>query len=164
MRFLLLDRIEELVPGERIVAVKNLSLAEEYLLEHFPLSPVMPGVLMLEAMTQAAAWLIRVTNNFSHSLVLLKEANSVKYGKFVEPGQTLKLEVRLVSQEPPRSVVRAGGSVDGRTAVTARLTLESMNLADVDPGLSELDRRLLSQLRDWFSLLWPARQIRLKAS
>ena len=57
MRFTLVDRILELQAGQEITAVKNLSLAEEYLADHFPLFPVLPGVLMLEAMTQAGAWL-----------------------------------------------------------------------------------------------------------
>lgn len=59
MRFTLVDKVVELEPGRRIVAIKNLSLAEEYLADHFPGFPVMPGVFMLEAMTQASAWLIR---------------------------------------------------------------------------------------------------------
>ena len=58
MRFTLVDRIVALEPGKTITAVKNLSLAEEYLADHFPGFPVLPGVLMLEAMTQAAAWLV----------------------------------------------------------------------------------------------------------
>ena len=59
MRFTLLDRITELEPGVKITAVKNLTMAEEYLADHFPQFPVMPGVLMLQAMTEAGAWLVR---------------------------------------------------------------------------------------------------------
>ena len=55
MRFTLLDRIIDFEPGDRITAVKSLAMAEEYLADHFPNFPVMPGVLMLEAMTQAGA-------------------------------------------------------------------------------------------------------------
>src|SRR5438045_4046552 len=78
MRFVLVDRITELHPGQSLVAVKNLSLAEEYLADHFPGFPVMPGVLMLEAMTQAGAWLIGAREDFAHSAVLLKEARNGK--------------------------------------------------------------------------------------
>src|SRR6201996_9275201 len=91
MRFVLIDRITELQTGKSLVAVKNLSLAEEYLADHFPGFPVLPGVLMLESMTQAAAWLVRVSEDFRHSMVVLKEARNVKYSKFVEPGQTLSV-------------------------------------------------------------------------
>src|SRR5690349_1993879 len=59
MRFTLIDRIVELEPGARIKAIKALSMAEEYLGDHFPKFPVLPGVLMLEALTQAGAWLVR---------------------------------------------------------------------------------------------------------
>jgi len=78
MYFSLIDKIDSLEPGKRIVATKSLSLAEEYLQDHFPNFPVMPGVLMLEALTQASAWLIRVSEDFSHSIVVLKEARNVK--------------------------------------------------------------------------------------
>ncbi|MEM8865751.1 MAG: beta-hydroxyacyl-ACP dehydratase, partial [Planctomycetota bacterium] len=62
MRFWLLDAIEEVSPDERLVAVKNVSYSEEYLQDHFPEFPVLPGVFMLEAATQAAAWLLRLTD------------------------------------------------------------------------------------------------------
>ena len=61
MRFTFVDRVMELQPGVKITTVKCLSLAEEYLADHFPRFPVMPGVLMLEAMTEAQRWLIRAT-------------------------------------------------------------------------------------------------------
>ena len=64
MRFTLIDRIVDFQPGVRITAVKSLTMAEEYLADHFPNFPVMPGVLMLEAMTQASAWLIRAERGF----------------------------------------------------------------------------------------------------
>ena len=69
MRFVLIDRIQEIVPGQSLTAVKNLSLAEEYLADHFPGFPVMPGVLMLEAMTQSAAWLVRSTEDFKQQFL-----------------------------------------------------------------------------------------------
>ena len=74
MRFKLLDRIVDLKPGASITAVKSLSLAEDFLADHFPLFPVMPGVFMLEAMTQASAWLIRASENFANSMVVLRES------------------------------------------------------------------------------------------
>lgn len=101
MRFLLIDRILEVESNRcrlsgnqplngqmpRLVGVKNLSLAEEYLGDHFPGFPVMPGVLMLEALTQAGAWLIRELEDFAHSVIILKQAKTIKYGSFVEPGR-----------------------------------------------------------------------------
>src|SRR5262249_5360494 len=91
MKFILLDRITALEPGKRIVPDKALSLAEEYLADHFPTFPVMPGVLMLEALVQSASWLVRATTDFSHSIVVLAEARNVTYKSFVSPGRRLTL-------------------------------------------------------------------------
>src|SRR3954447_18069174 len=99
MRFVLIDRILDVQPGESLRAVKNLSLAEEYLSDHFPGFPVMPGVLMLEALTQAGAWLLRDMEDFAHSIIVLKQAKTIKYGSFVEPGRQLELRVNLISHD-----------------------------------------------------------------
>src|SRR4029077_6520764 len=133
MRFTLIDRVRDLEPGVRIVAVKNLSLAEENLADHFPGFPVMPGVLMLEAMTQAAAWLVRVSEDFAHSTVILKEAKNVKYANFVEPGQTLVVTAEIIEQDGRDVKVKARGEVDGALTVSAKLVLARYNLADDDP-------------------------------
>ena len=109
MRFVLIDRIIDLQPGQSLVAVKNLSLAEEYLADHFPGFPVMPGVLMLEALTQAGAWLIRDMEDFAHSVVLLKQAKTIKYGSFVEPGRQLQLRVELAAHGERESTFKGVG-------------------------------------------------------
>ena len=75
MRFHLLDRIVEVQPGRSLQAVKNLTLGEEYLADHFPGFPVMPGVLMLQTLVEAGAWLLRVSEDFRHSLIVLREAS-----------------------------------------------------------------------------------------
>ena len=154
MRFSLIDRIDELEPGERIAAVKALSMAEEYLADHFPGFPVMPGVLMLEAMTQAAAWLIRATDDFAHSMVVLKEARNVKYGQFVEPGQTLSVTAEIVSRTEGETTLKARGAVDGRTAVKARLVLARYNLVDQQPDRAATDALVKQNMRALFALLW----------
>src|SRR6476661_6736480 len=94
MKFNLLDKIEE-ISDTRVVAVKHVSLAEEYLADHFPTFPVLPGVMMLEALTQAAAWLMHRRTNFAKSFAVLKEARNVKYGRFVAPGEALRVEVEF---------------------------------------------------------------------
>jgi 3-hydroxyacyl-[acyl-carrier-protein] dehydratase len=153
MRFSLIDRIDELEPGTRIVAVKTLSMAEEYLADHFPGFPVMPGVLMLEAMTQAGAWLVRASEEFAHSMVVLREARNVKYGQFVQPGQTLQVSAEIVSQTDRETTLKARGTVEGQTTVSARLVLERYNLADEDPGQASTDAHLKTELRHLFDLL-----------
>src|SRR5205814_9521503 len=89
MRFHLIDRILELEPGKRIRMVKNLTLGEEYLADHFPTFPVMPGVLMLQTLVEGAAWLLRITEDYQHSVIVLREARNVKYGSFMQPGHRM---------------------------------------------------------------------------
>jgi 3-hydroxyacyl-[acyl-carrier-protein] dehydratase len=156
MRFKLLDRIIEVKPGERITAVKNLSLAEDYLSDHFPHFPVMPGVLMLEAMTQAAAWLVRVSEDFRHSMVVLREARNVKYADFVQPGQSLTVTATLMSQDERESKVKVNGTVDGRLNVAARLVLARYNLADGNPARASADAHVIRQMRWQYEVLCAA--------
>jgi len=155
MRFTLLDRIIELEPGAKITAVKNLSMAEEYLADHFPGFPVMPGVLMLEAMTQAGAWLIRASEDFAHSVVTLKEARNVKYANFVRPGQMLTVTAEVLSQDERETKLKAQGTVEGQTVVSARLVLERYNLAADDSGRAVTDEVVKLKLRELFALLYP---------
>jgi 3-hydroxyacyl-[acyl-carrier-protein] dehydratase len=154
MRFTLLDRIVELEAGKRIVAVKSLSLAEEYLADHFPSAPVMPGVLMLEALVQASAWLVRVSEDFAHSIVVLKQARGVKYANFVDPGQTLTVTAEMTGQDERETKFKAQGTVNGAAAVSAKLVLERYNLAAGDPAQAATDRYTIERLRQLLSLLW----------
>lgn len=153
MRFTLIDRIDELIPGKLIVAVKNVSLAEEYLADHFPGFPVLPGVLMLEAMTQASAWLVRASEDFAHSIVVLKEARNIKYGRFVEPGDTLTITSELSEQTPEVSVFKTKGTVNGESAVSAKLWLSRYNLAAKDPDRIDADTIVRQNLRELFATL-----------
>lgn len=154
MRFTLIDKVVDLEPGRQIRAVKNLSLAEEYLADHFPGFPVMPGVFMLEAMTQASAWLVRASEDFAHSVVLLKEARNVKYASFVEPGQQLVVTAEILSQDDRIVKLKAQGSVGETQTVSARLVLERYNLADADPSKRVTDEVLRYKLRELFAILY----------
>jgi 3-hydroxyacyl-[acyl-carrier-protein] dehydratase len=129
-------------------------MSEEYLADHFPNFPVMPGVLMLEAMTQASAWLIRLSEDFAHSVVTLKQASHVKYGHFVEPGQTLTVTANIISQDDKETTLKAQGAVNGRTIVGGRLVLARYNLADSDPGQAEVDETILKDLRQLLQVLY----------
>src|SRR5207244_5710705 len=104
MRFNRVDRIVEVQPGRTLRAVKNLTLGEEYLADHFPGFPVMPGVLMLQALVEAGAWLLRLTDDYRHSVIVLREAKNVKYGTFMEPGKQLLLTVELVERDEHTAV------------------------------------------------------------
>ncbi len=153
MRFVLIDRINEIHTGKSLVAVKNLSLAEEYLADHFPGFPVMPGVLMLEALTQAGAWLIRDMEDFANSVVVLKKAKMIKYGSFVEPGRQLQLRVTLVSHDDREATFKGEGSIEGQSMVKGQFTLNRFNLRDRDPGLHATDASIVAGLRDLYATL-----------
>ena len=146
MRFNLVDRIEEVQPGRSLRAVKNLTLGEEYLADHFPGFPVMPGVLMLEALVEAGAWLLRVTDDFARSVIVLREARNVKYGTFVEPGRQLVVSVELQERDGNVATLKGRGEVDGQSAVSARLVLVAYDLKDRNPDWKEIDDRLV---RHW---------------
>ena len=154
MRFSLIDRIVAIEPGKTIQAVKNLSLAEEYLADHFPGFPVMPGVLMVESLVQSGAWLMRHTEDFRYSTILLKEARAVRFNNFVAPGQSLHVECSIHKQEPRVYTFKASGTVDGASAVSARITLEQFNLAERNPELKGSDERRIRKLRELFEALW----------
>lgn len=154
MKFILVDRITSIEPWSRITATKSLSLAEEYLGDHFPAFPVMPGVLMLEAMVQTAAWLVRAHQEFAKSMVVLAEAKNVNYRSFVAPGRSLHVAAEAVRIEEDTSEFKASGrSPEGEDIVKARLTLRHYNLAERDSRWAETDERLIAHARKVFSLL-----------
>jgi 3-hydroxyacyl-[acyl-carrier-protein] dehydratase len=154
MRFSLIDRITELEPCVRITAVKTLTMTEEYLADHFPHFPVMPGVLMLEALTQTGAWLVRASEHFAHSIVVLRQANNVKYAQFVEPGQTLAITAEVLKFDDGEVKLKAYGTVGGRIILSARLALACYNLADTKPNYQATDEAMRQDFRKQFKVLY----------
>lgn len=154
VRFCLVDRITDLEAGVSISAVKNLTSGEEYLADHFPGFPIMPGVMMVESLVQTGSWLMRYTESFTYSTVLLKEARAVRFSNFVKPGQTLRIECKIHKRDEQQYVLKCAGTVDGEPAVSARLTLEQFNLSDHQLEMANTDRRIVEQLRDHFDSIW----------
>ncbi len=152
MKFYLVDRIESLRPGQSIETVKALSLAEEYLADHFPAFPVLPGVMMLEAMTQSAAWLVRIEQDWSRSIVVLSTARNVRYASFVRPGNVLRCRVEAKEIGEEISKFKCDGFVDETHAVSAKIELRSFNLAD-RPGAPAADKQIIEQLKQRFKLI-----------
>jgi 3-hydroxyacyl-[acyl-carrier-protein] dehydratase len=162
MRFSLIDRITSIEPGKSISAVKNLSIAEEYLADHFPGFPVMPGVLMLESLVQAGAWLMRLTDDFAYSTVLLKQARGLKFNNFVTPGKTLQVSLSVHKWDGDICTLKAAGTVDGLSAVKARISLQRSNLRDRNPALAETDQFQIEKLRELYNQLAPAEFLSVK--
>ena len=120
MKFQLIDQVLESTP-EKVVAIKNVTSAEEYLADHFPSFPVLPGVFMLEAMIQAARTLLEQQG---HPRMMLGEVRALRYGSFVRPGESLKVEVNLQKQSEGAFVFKGQGlrlRQDDRRVRPARL-------------------------------------------
>jgi 3-hydroxyacyl-[acyl-carrier-protein] dehydratase len=147
MRFWLLDAIRSYEPGVQLTATKNVALSEEYLADHFPEFPVLPGVFMLEAATQASAWLLRLSEDFAHSVICLKEAKNIKYADFVPPGNTLTVTVSVVKREERLATFKVEGQAGNRPTLSGRLVLERYNLADRDPQQRDVDQQLQQYFR-----------------
>ena len=138
MRFSQLDRITELEKNESITALKCLSLSEEYLQDHFPRFPIMPGVLMVESMFQTSMWLVRCSHDFDHSTVMLRETKSLTFRDFVQPGNSLEVKAKIKSVNGSLTTLQVNGTIEGAPAVKGRLVLDAYNLAErqgVDPAV-----------------------------
>jgi 3-hydroxyacyl-[acyl-carrier-protein] dehydratase len=154
MRFNLVDRITEWQAGKSLKGIKFLTLAEEYLADHFPGFPVMPGVLMLEAVVEASAWLWRINSNFEHSVIVMRDAKNVKYGSFMQPGNTMEVGVELVKQEGGLATFRGKGNIlGGAQTVSGQVTLAAYNIRDTNPALAALDEKLIAHWRERFAWL-----------
>jgi 3-hydroxyacyl-[acyl-carrier-protein] dehydratase len=135
MHFDLVDRVLELGP-ERIVTLKQVSAAEEYLQDHFATFPVLPGVMMLEAMVQAGRRLVESSHaDAAEGLPLvLGKVRALKYGRFVKPGAALRVEVTLGKRENGEFDLRGEGTViepggvEGGTAVSGRFSLRRVRV------------------------------------
>jgi len=154
VKFNLIDKIES-ASATKLVGVKHVSLAEEYLADHFPTFPVLPGVLMLEALVQAAGWILHLASDFGCSMAVLKEARNVKYGAFVAPGNMLRVEVELLKRTDTGATFKAVGNVDSGQAVTARLEMAYFNLAQRQPELALIDKRLIEHHKARWAIIAP---------
>jgi 3-hydroxyacyl-[acyl-carrier-protein] dehydratase len=113
----------------------------------------MPGVLMLEALVQSAAWLVRVEQDFARSVIVLARARNVRYASFVRPGHVLRCEVEAGEITPDGAKLKGSGRVGETQTVSARLELRCMNLADSGLASADADAAILAQLKDRFLLV-----------
>ncbi len=153
MRFILIDKIVSLEDGKQIKAVKSVSLAEEYLADHFPTFPVLPGVLLLEGLIESASWLVRQTENFAHSMILLEQARNVKYKSFLAPGAQIEYTVQAKTIEENVSSFTGFGLSQGERIVEARFGLRHFNLAEQNPAMAAVDARVIENMKKRWKLL-----------
>ncbi len=153
MRFILIDKVVSLESGKEIKSVKSVSLAEEYLADHFPTFPVLPGVLLLEGLIESASWLVREAENFAHSMILLKEARNVKYKSFLSPGSRIEYTVEAKAIEENVSSFTGIGLSGGERIVEARFGLRHFNLADENPTMAAVDAEIIENMKNRWKLL-----------
>lgn len=126
---------------------KQVSMAEEYLADHFPRFPVLPGVLMLEAAVQAAAWVVREWDQFHHAVIVLRAVRGIRYGAFVQPGATLMVQADVIKLESGKSEFKIRGTVSNAVAIQGRIELAHLNLVDQDVGLAAVDEAMVAAMR-----------------
>lgn len=120
--FLLVDKIESLEPGIKAVGYKNVTMNEYFFQGHFPQEPVMPGVLIIEALAQTGAVAMLSVDEFKGKIGYFAGIDKAKFRKKVVPGDTLRLEVEIIRRRGPVGVGKAIAYVDGKKAAEAELS------------------------------------------
>ncbi len=129
MRWIWIDKFVEFESGKRAVSVKNVTLAEEHLHDHFPGFPVMPECLMIEAMAQTAGILVGQAKNFEEKVILAK-INKCVFFDYVRPGDTLRLEAIIDSIAPEAAGTRG------------KITRDDNLVAEIDLMFSHIDQNI----------------------
>ncbi len=119
--FLLVDRVIEIEQGKKGIGIKNVTINDNFFQGHFPSRPVMPGVLMVEAMAQTAGVVILTNEEHHGKVAFFLSADNVKFRKVVVPGDQLIIEVEVVRDRPKTAQVRAVTKVDGEVAAQAEM-------------------------------------------
>ena len=119
--FLLVDKVESIKNGKSIVAYKNVTANEEFFNGHFPKHPVMPGVLIIEALAQAGAIVILSMDEYKGKIPLFAGINKARFKKQVVPGDVLRLEMEIIKLRGPVGIGKATATVDGKIACVAEL-------------------------------------------
>jgi len=154
MRFILIDKVISFESGRQIKTVKGVSLAEEYLADHFPTFPVLPGVLLLQGLVESASWLVRLTQDFANSMILLEQARNVKYTSFLAPGAQIEYTVQAKTIEDNISSFVGFGVSQDQRIVEARFALRHFNLADQDPAMAAVDAQIIKALKERWRLIF----------
>ena len=120
--FLMIDEVEVYIPGESCIAYKNVSKDEYYFKGHFPGNPIMPGVLIVEALAQTGAVAILSMEENKEKNALFGGIDKLRFKKQVIPGDRLKLEVKIIKRKGPIGIGEAIATVKGKVAVKGELT------------------------------------------
>jgi 3-hydroxyacyl-[acyl-carrier-protein] dehydratase len=146
MRYFMLDRVTDVVPGESARGVKNVTLTDEVLHDHFPDHPILPGALLVEAMAQLAGFLLEVTHNADDKPIvraLLVGIHGAKFSRPAEPGDQIEITVRCGADLDAAAQIEAEARVEGDRIARAQLTFM---LKSVDSERVHEQRRSLYRL------------------
>lgn len=135
--FLLVDRVIELEPGKRAVGIKNVTANEPQFTGHFPGRPIMPGVLMIEALAQTAGVAVLSLDAYRGKMGLFAGIDECRFRRLVQPGDTLRLEVTVEKLRGMFGRVRAVATVDGEVAVEATLSIIIPRDQSLSEGLAD---------------------------
>ncbi|NOV87358.1 3-hydroxyacyl-[acyl-carrier-protein] dehydratase [Clostridium acetobutylicum] len=119
---LLVDRVEEIEPGKRAVGYKNVTFNEQIFQGHYPGKPIMPGVLMIEALAQLGGVAILSLDKYKGKKPILGAVKNAKFRRMVVPGDVLKLEIEIVKVKGPAGIGKGIATVNGEKAVEAEIT------------------------------------------
>ncbi|WMJ80131.1 3-hydroxyacyl-ACP dehydratase FabZ [Clostridium sp. MB40-C1] len=119
--FLLVDKIEEIEEGQRAVGYKNVTMNEYFFQGHFPQEPVMPGVLIVEALAQVGAVALLSKEEFKGKIAYFGGINKAKFRRKVIPGDVLKLEIEIIKMKGPAGIGKGIATVNGEKACEAEL-------------------------------------------
>jgi 3-hydroxyacyl-[acyl-carrier-protein] dehydratase len=139
MRWYWIDRFVEFVPGTRAKSIKNVTLAEEHLHDHFPGFPVMPGSLMLEGMAQTGGILLGQTSDFNEIVILAKVPN-VTFHSWACPGDTLTYTANLLDVRPEGGVVECKAHVGERLVAEAEIVFAHLDRS-ADTAAAGIDQK-----------------------
>ncbi len=132
--FLLIDRVVEIDPGQRVVAIRNVTANEPQFTGHFPGRPIMPGVLLVESLAQAGAVAVLSTEENRGKLVLFAGIDECRFRRIVIPGDTLRLEITVEKLGRVSGRARAVATVEGEVAVEALLSFIMPRDQDIGGG------------------------------
>ena len=121
--FLLVDKITECVPGKYVKGYKNVTMNEQFFQGHYPGNPIMPGVLLIEAMAQCSAPLLLTLERFKGMIPLFASIDGVRFKALVRPGDKFEMDMVLTKLKGPIGKVHAIGTVDGKIVVEADMTV-----------------------------------------